>query len=88
MEIEDDADKAEVAETAVFEKIDRLLHSGAFYNGPGGAPIDGAANGVKELLCVPFVQKFVQYCKTAVRPQLTEKVGPPVCHCHLFILFF
>ncbi|KAI1430479.1 MCM2/3/5 family-domain-containing protein [Xylaria sp. CBS 124048] len=52
--------------TEVYEKYDAMLHAGVTVTTGRGA------NKRHEVLSIPFMKKYIQYCKTRVRPTLTQ----------------
>jgi DNA replication licensing factor MCM3 len=66
--------------TRVFEKFDELLHIGL-------KPLLSAKGKKKkldkvQLVSIPFIRKYIQYCKTHVTPVLTQEAADQISHVY------
>ncbi|KAI0144292.1 MCM2/3/5 family-domain-containing protein [Xylariaceae sp. FL1272] len=63
--------------TDVFEKYDAMLHAGVTITTGRGA------NKRHEVLSIPFMKKYIQYCKTRVKPILTQSASDRIAEIYV-----
>ncbi|KAI1176781.1 MCM2/3/5 family-domain-containing protein [Nemania sp. FL0916] len=64
-------------QTDVYEKYDAMLHAGVTVTSGRGA------NKRHEVLSIPFMKKYIQYCKTRVRPVLTQNASERIAEIYV-----
>ncbi|KAI0508347.1 MCM2/3/5 family-domain-containing protein [Xylaria bambusicola] len=63
--------------TDVYEKYDAMLHAGVTVTSGRGA------NKRHEVLSIPFMKKYIQYCKTRVKPVLTQAASDRIAEIYV-----
>ncbi|KAJ8132407.1 hypothetical protein O1611_g1215 [Lasiodiplodia mahajangana] len=63
--------------TEVYEKYDAMLHAGVTVTSGRGA------NKRHEVLSIPFMKKYIQYCKTRVKPILTQDASDRIAEIYV-----
>ncbi|KAI8624295.1 MCM2/3/5 family-domain-containing protein [Xylariaceae sp. FL1651] len=63
--------------TEVYEKYDAMLHAGVTLTSGRGA------NKRHEVLSIPFMKKYIQYCKTRVKPILTQDASDRIAEIYV-----
>ncbi|KAI1356586.1 MCM2/3/5 family-domain-containing protein [Xylaria sp. FL0043] len=63
--------------TEVYEKYDAMLHAGVTVTAGRGA------NKRHEVLSIPFMKKYIQYCKTRVKPILTQDASDRIAEIYV-----
>ncbi|KAI0486172.1 MCM2/3/5 family-domain-containing protein [Xylaria cf. heliscus] len=63
--------------TEVYEKYDAMLHAGVTVTSGRGA------NKRHEVLSIPFMKKYIQYCKTRVKPVLTQDASDRIADIYV-----
>jgi DNA replication licensing factor MCM3 len=63
--------------TDVYEKYDAMLHAGVTLTSGRGA------NKRHEVLSIPFMKKYIQYCKTRVKPVLTQAASDRIAEIYV-----
>ncbi|KAI3329218.1 MCM2/3/5 family-domain-containing protein [Xylariaceae sp. AK1471] len=63
--------------TDVYEKYDAMLHAGVTLTSGRGA------NKRHEVLSIPFMKKYIQYCKTRVKPILTQAASDRIAEIYV-----
>ncbi|KAI1162431.1 MCM2/3/5 family-domain-containing protein [Nemania serpens] len=63
--------------TEVYEKYDAMLHAGVTLTSGRGA------NKRHEVLSIPFMKKYIQYCKTRVKPILTQDASDRIADIYV-----
>ncbi|KAI1828465.1 MCM2/3/5 family-domain-containing protein [Xylaria intraflava] len=63
--------------TEVYEKYDAMLHAGVTVTTGRGA------NKRHEVLSIPFMKKYIQYCKTRIRPTLTQNASDRIAEIYV-----
>ncbi|KAI1326245.1 MCM2/3/5 family-domain-containing protein [Xylariaceae sp. FL0255] len=63
--------------TDVYEKYDAMLHAGVTITTGRGA------NKRHEVLSIPFMKKYIQYCKTRVKPVLTQNASDRIADIYV-----
>ncbi|KAI8949068.1 MCM2/3/5 family-domain-containing protein [Xylaria longipes] len=61
----------------VYEKYDAMLHAGVTVTSGRGA------NKRHEVLSIPFMKKYIQYCKTRVKPVLTQAASDRIADIYV-----
>jgi DNA replication licensing factor MCM3 len=75
----DDQDAVDREATRVFEKFDELLHIGLK---PLGIKGKSKRMDKVQLVSIPFIRKYIQYCKTHVTPVLTQEAADQISHVY------
>ncbi|KAI1736745.1 MCM2/3/5 family-domain-containing protein [Xylaria scruposa] len=63
--------------TEVYEKYDAMLHAGVTVTSGRGA------NKRHEVLSIPFMKKYIQYCKTRLKPVLTQDASDRIADIYV-----
>lgn len=63
--------------TDVYEKYDAMLHAGVTVTSGRGA------NRRHEVLSIPFMKKYIQYCKTRIKPVLTQDASDRIADIYV-----
>ncbi|KAI0392115.1 MCM2/3/5 family-domain-containing protein [Xylariaceae sp. FL0594] len=63
--------------TEVYEKYDAMLHAGVTLTSGRGA------NKRHEVLSIPFMKKYIQYCKTRIKPVLTQAASDRIAEIYV-----
>ncbi|KAI0404187.1 MCM2/3/5 family-domain-containing protein [Xylaria palmicola] len=63
--------------TEVYEKYDAMLHAGVTVTSGRGA------NKRHEVLSIPFMKKYIQYCKTRIKPILTQEASDRIADIYV-----
>ncbi|KAI1426899.1 MCM2/3/5 family-domain-containing protein [Xylaria sp. FL1777] len=63
--------------TEVYEKYDAMLHAGVTVTSGRGA------NKRHEVLSIPFMKKYIQYCKTRIKPILTQDASDRIAEIYV-----
>ncbi|KAI1118718.1 MCM2/3/5 family-domain-containing protein [Nemania sp. NC0429] len=63
--------------TEVYEKYDAMLHAGVTVTSGRGA------SKRHEVLSIPFMKKYIQYCKTRVKPILTQDASDRIADIYV-----